>query len=131
MNGQSAKDRRARERRKMRADLVYLGATSAAFLCLLVSFVLLALDSRHGGLLCGIGVTSLAVCGIYGKWNRMKCPQCGKGWLRPIARREDRLELRADGDYRLKEVSQFYDCDACGYREWIESEHDRISDRWS
>ncbi len=114
----------ARERKKMRRDLLLLAILLAGFLCVGAGFVAneyfgngpLFVALAASGILLIVG--SAAV--LY--YLRYSCPECGKGRLRPVARPEDGIEVHYDsrGNHRIKIVSQFYDCDACGHREWIE-----------
>lgn len=117
-------ERLAHERRKMRRDLVVLAGLLLGFLCAGAGWI----GTEHSDspvlfmALGAPGVLLIVGCSAILYYRRYSCPECGKGWLRPIARPEDGtvVEYDSDGNRHTRMISQFYDCDACGYREWIE-----------
>ena len=65
-----------------------------------------------------LGGSLIGISAILGTFLQYKCPECGKGTLRPIASRSAGRAIDSEGQFR--KVSQFYDCDYCGHRKWIE-----------
>lgn len=116
--------RAAREQSRLRRDIALLSGLVGGALVAVVGFVLLLTnhDSRLFQAMTATGVVVAVVSGTVISWLRYSCPECGHGRLKPIARPEDRkaTSYDSDGHSRTRTVSQFYDCNCCGYREWIE-----------
>lgn len=123
-NGQGRRSKADRERAKFRQDILLLSGVVGGFLCAAIGLVLGIIfpTSSIYGAMTAAGVLVAVVSGAVIHWQRYRCPECG-GQLKPIARPEDRRAITFEnGELRNEKVSQFYDCNVCGHREWIEHE---------
>jgi len=114
-----SRSRIERERRDMRRDIVLIVGVASGCLVGLSGLILSAVfpESDLYPILGWAGGIVFAVSAMAIQRLRFRCPECNAGRLKPIARPEDRWVT--DGE-TTKLISQYYDCNRCGHREWIE-----------
>lgn len=114
--------RAERERARFKQDILLLSGLIGGFLIAGIG-LFFAIHDPTSNLLIAITALGLIVglaSGLVIHFQRYKCPKCG-GRLKPIARPEDRrVGIGEDGEPRM--ISQFFDCNDCGHREWIEND---------
>ncbi len=108
----------------MHRDMYVLAVLLVGFLCVGGGLIASAYYRRPSYFLaCTVpGGTLIVGSTLVVRRLRYSCPSCGNGHLSPIAAPEDRVEVRysRDGGHGERKVSQYYDCDVCGHREWLE-----------
>ena len=114
-----SRSRIERERRDIRRDIVLIVGVVSGCLAGLSGLVLNVVfpESDLYPILGWAGGIVFAASGMAINWFRFRCPECNAGRLKPIASPGDQTVW--DGD-RHKLISQYYVCNRCGHREWIE-----------
>lgn len=118
---------KAHKQRRFRQDVLILSVFAASCLCLAVGVAIAAFSedgSSYKSASVAIRVVSLIfvfACGSCIISNRLRCPECRNGKLRPVLKSNNTIITRdEDGHETVRLVPQFFDCDCCGYREWLE-----------
>jgi hypothetical protein len=120
---------KADKQKAFRQDVVVLIVFAASCLCLAVGVAIAFFaEDGSGYRSAGIGIALVSLIFIFPavfwiKSKRLQCPECGDGRLRPVAPASYTVvdeDVRLFEKHRVRFDGQFFDCDRCGYREWLE-----------
>ncbi|MEO2032136.1 MAG: hypothetical protein ABGZ35_08620 [Planctomycetaceae bacterium] len=118
------------EQRRFRQDVLMLSVFAASCLCLAVGVAIAAFSEdgssykSAGVAIGGVSLIFVFACSLWIISKRLQCPECRDGKLRPVLKSNNTITTAHGNEhsttYTTKLVPQFFDCDCCGYREWLE-----------